>query len=40
VKKGFDEGETKMLYVAPETLTKQENIDFLSELKISIRCCR
>src|SRR5436190_22092254 len=28
-------GRTKMLYVAPETLTKQENLDFFSDLKIS-----
>ncbi|HKZ65418.1 MAG TPA: DNA helicase RecQ, partial [Chitinophagaceae bacterium] len=28
-------GKTKMLYVAPETLTKQENLDFFSDLKIS-----
>src|SRR6516225_6728697 len=28
-------GHTKMLYVAPETLTKQENIDFFNDLKIS-----
>ncbi len=28
-------GSTKMLYVAPETLTKQENLDFFSDLKIS-----
>ncbi len=28
-------GHTKMLYVAPETLTKQENMEFLSDLKIS-----
>jgi ATP-dependent DNA helicase RecQ len=28
-------GHTKMLYVAPETLTKQENMDFFSDLKIS-----
>jgi ATP-dependent DNA helicase RecQ len=27
--------KTKMLYVAPETLTKQENLDFFSDLKIS-----
>src|ERR1051325_6388202 len=27
-------GKTKMLYVAPETLTKQENMDFFSDLKI------
>lgn len=28
-------GRTKMLYVAPETLTKQENLDFFNELNIS-----
>src|SRR6202007_1022218 len=28
-------GHTKMLYVAPETLTKQENLDIFSDLKIS-----
>ncbi|HLF45140.1 MAG TPA: DNA helicase RecQ [Chitinophagaceae bacterium] len=28
-------GKTKMLYVAPETLTKKENLDFFSDLKIS-----
>ena len=28
-------GKTKLLYVAPETLTKQENLDFFSDLKIS-----
>ena len=28
-------GKTKMLYVAPETLTKEENVDFLKELNIS-----
>lgn len=28
-------GKTKMLYVAPETLTKEENVEFLKELKIS-----
>ncbi len=28
-------GKTKMLYVAPETLTKQENLDFFSDLNIS-----
>lgn len=28
-------GHTKMLYVAPETLTKQENLDFFSDLKLS-----
>lgn len=28
-------GKTKMLYVAPETLTKQENLEFFSDLNIS-----
>src|ERR1043165_5712341 len=28
-------GRTKMLYVAPETLTKQENLEFFSDLQIS-----
>ncbi|MBZ5859079.1 DNA helicase RecQ [Flavihumibacter profundi] len=28
-------GRTKMLYVAPETLTKQENLDFFNDLNIS-----
>jgi ATP-dependent DNA helicase RecQ len=28
-------GNTKMLYVAPETLTKQDNMDFFSDLQIS-----
>ncbi|MDD4192269.1 MAG: ATP-dependent DNA helicase, partial [Mangrovibacterium sp.] len=28
-------GRTKLLYVAPESLTKQENIDFLKSVKIS-----
>lgn len=28
-------GKTKLLYVAPETLTKQENLTFFSDLKIS-----
>lgn len=28
-------GHTKMLYVAPETLTKQENLEFFSDLQIS-----
>src|ERR1700761_2867582 len=35
VKADLTEGRTKMLYVAPETLTKQENIAFFSDLKIS-----
>lgn len=28
-------GKTKLLYVAPETMTKEENIDFFKDLKIS-----
>ncbi len=28
-------GRTRMLYVAPETLTKQENLEFFSDLKVS-----
>jgi len=35
VKTDLVEGRTKMLYVAPETLTKQENIDFFSDIQIS-----
>lgn len=35
VKDDLVAGKTKLLYVAPETLTKQENLDFFSDLKIS-----
>ncbi len=35
VKTDLIEGKTKLLYVAPETLTKQENLDFFGDLKIS-----
>lgn len=35
VKDDLTSGKTKLLYVAPETLTKQENLDFFSDLKIS-----
>ena len=35
VKDDLTSGRTKMLYVAPETLTKQENLEFFSDLKIS-----
>ena len=35
VKSDLTEGKTKILYVAPETLTKQENIAFFSDLPIS-----
>ena len=35
VKDDLTTGKTKMLYVAPETMTKAENIAFFKELKIS-----
>ena len=35
VKQETLEGKLKLLYVAPESLTKQENIDFLKKAKIS-----
>ncbi len=35
VKSDLVSGRTKMLYVAPETLTKEENIEFFKDLKIS-----
>ena len=35
VKDDLLSGKTKLLYVAPETLTKQENLDFFSDLTIS-----
>ena len=35
VKSDLLDGQTKLLYVAPESLAKQENIDFLKLLKIS-----
>lgn len=35
VKDDLVSGKTKLLYVAPETLTKQENLDFFRELTIS-----
>jgi ATP-dependent DNA helicase RecQ len=35
VKDDLIAGRTKMLYVAPETLTKQENLDFFRDMKIS-----
>lgn len=33
--KDIKQGKTKMLYVAPETLTKQETIDIFNEVKVS-----
>lgn len=35
VKSDVVEGKTKLLYVAPESLTKDENVDFLRSVKIS-----
>lgn len=35
VKKDVREGHTKLLYVAPESLTKEENVEFLKSVKIS-----
>lgn len=35
VKSDILAGKTKLLYVAPESLTKEENVDFLKHVKIS-----
>ncbi len=35
VKSDLLAGKTKLLYMAPESLTKEENIDFLNQIKIS-----
>ncbi len=35
VKEDIQSGRTKLLYVAPESLTKEENIDFLTQVPIS-----
>lgn len=35
VKNDIQEGKTKLLYVAPESLVKKENIDFLTSVNIS-----
>lgn len=35
VKSDIREGKTKLLYVAPESLTKEENVEFLRTVKIS-----
>lgn len=35
VKEDLIAGKTKLLFVAPETLTKQENLDFFSDITIS-----
>ena len=35
VKEDISSGETKLLYVAPESLVKEDNIEFLKSIKIS-----
>ena len=35
VKTDIREGRTKLLYVAPESLTKEDNVEFLKSVKIS-----
>ncbi len=35
VKADINEGKTKLLFVAPESLTKKENIDFLTSVNVS-----
>jgi ATP-dependent DNA helicase RecQ len=35
VKKDITDGKTKLLYVAPESLTKEDNVAFFNEIKIS-----
>jgi len=35
VKQDINDGKTKLLYIAPETLTKEENLDFFHNSKIS-----
>src|ERR1700756_1936890 len=35
VKKDITEGKTKLLYVAPESLTKEDNVTFLRDIQIS-----
>ena len=35
VKRDLSDGLTKLLYVAPESLTKEENVEFLKEIDIS-----
>ena len=36
VKKDITSGKTKMLYVAPESLTKEENVSFFKDINISL----
>jgi len=35
VKNDISKGKTKLLYVAPETITKEDNIEFLKSIKVS-----
>lgn len=35
VRSDLTKGKTKLLYVAPESLTKEENVDFLKSIKVS-----
>lgn len=35
VKQDINDGKTKLLYIAPETLTKEENLEFFNNSKIS-----
>ncbi len=35
VRKDITDGKTKILYVAPESLTKKENVEFLRDIRIS-----
>jgi ATP-dependent DNA helicase RecQ len=35
VKKDISQGKTKLLYVAPESLTKEENVEFLKSINVS-----
>ena len=39
VKSDILSGKTKLLYVAPESLTKEDNVDFLKNVKISPEIC-
>lgn len=40
VKEDILEGKTKLLYVAPESLTKDSNVEFLEKNKDFFFCCR
>jgi ATP-dependent DNA helicase RecQ len=40
VKTDLKNEKTKLLYVAPESLTKEDNVDFLSEINISFYAIR